>query len=42
MPWDKIAVLILVGLASIGLIWINLHTRSKEKQIKNENQPQGK
>lgn len=42
MPWDKIAVLILVGLAAIGLIWINLHTRRKENQNKTENQPQGK
>jgi hypothetical protein len=42
MPWDKIAVLILVGLAAIGLTWINLHTRSKEKQSRSENPRQGK
>ncbi len=42
MPWDKIAVLILVGLAAIGLMWINLHTRNKEKQNRIENPPQGK
>ena len=36
MPLDKIAVLVLIGLAVVGLIWINLHTRSQQKENKEE------
>jgi hypothetical protein len=31
MPMDKLAVLILIALAAIGLIWASLHSRKNQK-----------